>query len=115
MGVLLHCALACCHYMSKGSEEEEKKYNVPYGKHVLVHPGDTVYAGEQLSEGSIAPQDILHIKGPREVQEYLVNEIQAVYRFQDVRINDKHIEIIVRQMMQKVEVEAPRLVTTHWN
>ena len=91
----------------KGSEEEEKKYNVPYGKHVLVHPGDTVYAGDALSEGSIAPQDILHIKGPREVQEYLVNEIQAVYRFQDVRINDKHIEIIVRQMMQKVEVEEP--------
>jgi len=86
---------------------EEKKYSVPYGKHVLVHPGDSVYAGEPLSEGSIAPQDILHILGPREVQEYLVDEIQAVYRFQDVRINDKHIEVIVRQMMQKVEVEEP--------
>ncbi|MCH7618795.1 MAG: DNA-directed RNA polymerase subunit beta' [Candidatus Marinimicrobia bacterium] len=92
----------------KGSEEEEeKKYSVPYGKHVLVHPGDTVEAGEALSEGSIAPQDILNILGPGKVQEYLVDEIQAVYRFQDVRINDKHIEVIVRQMMQKVEVKDP--------
>ena len=72
-----------------------------------MHPGDSVVAGEALSEGSIVPQDILSILGPGRVQEYLVDEIQAVYRFQDVRINDKHIEVIVRQMMQKLEVEDP--------
>ena len=94
-------------YINEGHEEDEKKYNIPYGKHILVHPGDIVIAGEALSEGSIVPQDILSILGPGRVQEYLVDEIQAVYRFQDVRINDKHIEVIVRQMMQKLEVEDP--------
>jgi DNA-directed RNA polymerase subunit beta' len=87
--------------------KEEKVYQIPYGKHVLVHDGDYVQAGEKLSEGSVAPQDILNIMGPNRVQEYLVNEIQEVYRLQGVRINDKHIEVIVRQMLQKVKIEDP--------
>ncbi len=87
--------------------KEEKTYLIPYGKHVLVHEGDHVQAGEKLSEGSVAPQDILNIMGPNKVQEYLVNEIQEVYRLQGVRINDKHIEVIVRQMLRKVRVEDP--------
>lgn len=86
---------------------DKRTYVIPYGKHVLVHDGDPVSAGEKLSEGSVAPQDILNILGPNRVQEYLVNEIQEVYRLQGVRINDKHIEIIVRQMLQKVRVEDP--------
>ncbi len=85
----------------------EKKYTIPYGKHILVHDNDVVTAGERLSEGSVAPQDILAILGAGKVQEYLVNEIQDVYRLQGVRINDKHIEVIVRQMLQKVRVEDP--------
>ncbi|UCE18493.1 MAG: DNA-directed RNA polymerase subunit beta' [Gemmatimonadota bacterium] len=88
-------------------ENEERTYLVPYGKHLHVHDGDTIFAGERLSEGSINPHDILRIKGVNEVQEYLVNEIQEVYRLQGVRINDKHIEVIVRQMLQKVRVEDP--------
>ena len=86
---------------------EEKIYLIPYGKHVLVHDGDYVQAGEKLCEGSVAPQDILNIMGPNKVQEYLVNEIQEVYRLQGVRINDKHIEVIVRQMLRKVKIEDP--------
>ncbi|HPN35080.1 MAG TPA: DNA-directed RNA polymerase subunit beta' [bacterium] len=86
---------------------EEKTYLIGYGKHVLVHPGDFVHAGEKLSEGSVAPHDILAIMGANKVQEYLVNEIQEVYRLQGVRINDKHIEVIVRQMLQKVKIEDP--------
>jgi DNA-directed RNA polymerase subunit beta' len=85
----------------------KKAYMIPYGKHVLVHDGDEVVAGEALSEGSIAPHDILRIKGASAVQEYLVNEIQEVYRLQGVRINDKHIEIIVRQMLQRIKIEDP--------
>jgi len=73
-------------------------------KHMLVHENDFVRAGNALSDGQISPQDILSILGPRAVQEYLVNEIQEVYRLQGVTINDKHIETIVRQMMQKVRV-----------
>jgi len=87
--------------------QEEKVYLIPYGKHVLVHEGDYVQAGEKLCEGSVAPEDILNIMGPNKVQEYLVNEIQEVYRLQGVRINDKHIEVIVRQMLQKVKIEDP--------
>ncbi len=81
-----------------------RKYPIPLGKHVLVQENDVVRAGERLSDGSIDPHDILRIKGVREVQEYLVNEIQEVYRIQGVKINDKHIEAIVRQMMQKLRV-----------
>jgi len=84
---------------------EEKTYLIGYGKHVLVHDGDFVHAGEKLSEGAVAPHDILAIMGANKVQEYLVNEIQEVYRLQGVRINDKHIEVIVRQMLQKVKIE----------
>jgi len=85
--------------------EEVKEYLVPHGKHMRVHNGDNVRAGERLCEGPINPHDILRIKGPNDVQEYLVNEIQEVYRLQGVKINDKHIEVIVRQMLQKVKVE----------
>lgn len=88
-------------------ELEEKIYKIPIQRHVLVHPGDYVRAGENLTDGSVAPQDILRILGPQEVQKYLVNEIQEVYRLQGVTINDKHIEIIVRQMMQKVRITDP--------
>ncbi len=84
-----------------------KKYMVPLSKHILVQDGDFVRAGMPLSDGAITPSDILAIKGPTAVQEYLVNEIQEVYRLQGVKINDKHIEVIVRQMMQKVEVIDP--------
>jgi DNA-directed RNA polymerase subunit beta' len=86
---------------------EERKYTIPYGKHLRVHEGDRVIAGDRLSEGSVDPHDILQIQGIQKVQEYLVNEIQAVYRLQGVGINDKHIECIVRQMLQKVQVTDP--------
>ncbi len=88
-------------------EGSKMKYNIPYGKHVIVHEGDFVHAGDRLCDGSVAPQDILQIRGSAKVQEYLVNEIQEVYRLQGVRINDKHIEVIVRQMMQKVRINDP--------
>jgi DNA-directed RNA polymerase subunit beta' len=82
----------------------QKRYLVPLSKHILVQDNDFVKAGQPLSDGSITPSDILAIKGPTAVQEYLVNEIQEVYRLQGVKINDKHIEAIVSQMMQKVEI-----------
>jgi len=81
-----------------------KKYLVPTSRQILVQDGDFIKAGSPLSEGQIAPADILAIKGPFAVQEYVVNEIQEVYRLQGVKINDKHIEVIVRQMMKKVEI-----------
>ncbi|MBS1516919.1 MAG: DNA-directed RNA polymerase subunit beta' [Bacteroidetes bacterium] len=79
-------------------------YKIPIGKHILVRHGDIVKSGEPLTGGAYDPVDILKIKGVAEVQEYLVNEIQEVYRIQGVKINDKHIEVIVRQMLQKVKV-----------
>ncbi|MBK7434436.1 MAG: DNA-directed RNA polymerase subunit beta' [Chitinophagaceae bacterium] len=82
-----------------------KKYLVPLSRQILVQDGDFVKAGAALSDGQIAPADILSIKGPFAVQEYVVNEIQEVYRLQGVKINDKHIEVIVRQMMRKVTIE----------
>ncbi|MEX1257256.1 MAG: DNA-directed RNA polymerase subunit beta' [Gemmatimonadota bacterium] len=85
----------------------ERTYEVPVGKHLRVHEGDQVRAGDRLSEGPINPHDILRIKGPRAVQEYLLNEIQEVYRLQGVKINDKHIGVIVRQMLQKVRITDP--------
>jgi DNA-directed RNA polymerase subunit beta' len=84
-----------------------RTYEVPVGKHLRVHEGDQVRAGDRLSEGPINPHDILRIRGPRAVQEYLLNEIQEVYRLQGVKINDKHIGIIVRQMLQKVRITDP--------
>ena len=91
----------------EGAHDEVRKYRIPYGRHVIVHEGDRVSAGDRLCEGAISPTDILNILGPEQVQKYLVNEIQEVYRLQGVRINDKHIEVIVRQMMQKLEVDDP--------
>jgi DNA-directed RNA polymerase subunit beta' len=81
-----------------------KKYLVPLTRQILVQDSDFVKAGSPLSDGQIAPADILSIRGPYAVQEYVVNEIQEVYRLQGVKINDKHIEVIVRQMMKKVEI-----------
>jgi DNA-directed RNA polymerase subunit beta' len=89
----------------KGDGGEVMEYLIPHGKHLRVHDGDRVRAGERLCEGPIDPHDILRIKGVNAVQEYLENEIQEVYRLQGVKINDKHIEVIVRQMLQKVKVE----------
>jgi DNA-directed RNA polymerase subunit beta' len=86
---------------------EMKKYLVPLSKQILVQENDYVRAGTPLSDGAITPSDILAIKGPTKVQEYIVNEIQEVYRLQGVKINDKHFEIIVRQMMRKVEIIDP--------
>jgi DNA-directed RNA polymerase subunit beta' len=86
---------------------EHKFYLVPLSKHILVQENDFVKAGQSLSDGSIAPGDILDIQGPTRVQEYLVDEVQEVYRMQGVKINDKHFEVIVRQMMRKVEIEDP--------
>ena len=82
----------------------QKVYNVSYGKHILVQEGDEIPAGERITDGPIDPHDILKIKGTNAVQEYLVNEVQEVYRLQGVKINDKHIEVIVRQMLQKLKV-----------
>jgi DNA-directed RNA polymerase subunit beta' len=86
---------------------EHKTYLVPLSKHILVQENDFIKAGQPLSDGSIAPGDILNIQGPTRVQEYLVDEVQEVYRMQGVKINDKHFEVIVRQMMRKVEIEDP--------
>jgi DNA-directed RNA polymerase subunit beta' len=91
----------------KSKTEEVKKYLVPLSKQILVQENDYVKAGIPLSDGAITPSDILAIKGPTKVQEYIVNEIQEVYRLQGVKINDKHFEIIVRQMMRKVEIVDP--------
>lgn len=87
-----------------GEHGEDKEYLIPHGKHMLVHDSDQVLSGDRLCEGPIDPHDILRIKGPNAVQEYLVNEIQGVYRIQGVKINDKHIEVIIRQVLQKVRV-----------
>ena len=91
----------------KSKTGEVKKYLVPLSKQILVQENDYVKAGVPLSDGAITPSDILAIKGPTKVQEYIVNEIQEVYRLQGVKINDKHFEIIVRQMMRKVEIVDP--------
>jgi DNA-directed RNA polymerase beta' subunit len=85
--------------------EITKEYDIPKGKHVSVHEGDWVKAGEALMDGAVNPHSILDILGPRELQSYLVDEVQKVYRLQGVSINDKHIETIVRQMMKKVRIE----------
>jgi DNA-directed RNA polymerase subunit beta' len=86
---------------------DQRQYLIPMGKHILAQDNDVVRAGERLSDGAIEPHDILRIKGVGSVQQYLVNEIQEVYRMQGVKINDKHIEVIVRQMMQKIRVIEP--------
>ncbi len=86
---------------------DQRKYLVPLSKQILVQENDYVRAGTPLSDGAITPADILAIKGPTAVQEYIVNEIQDVYRLQGVKINDKHFEVIVRQMMRKVQIDEP--------
>ena len=84
-----------------------KKYLVPLSRQILVQENDYVRAGMPLSDGAITPSDILAIQGPTKVQEYIVNEVQEVYRMQGVKINDKHFEVIVRQMMNKVQIQDP--------
>jgi len=84
-----------------------REYIIPHGKHPNVYKGDKVIAGQQLTDGPVVLQDILSVCGDKVLQEYLVNEVQEVYRLQGVRINDKHIEVIIRQMLKKVRVEDP--------
>jgi len=93
--------------MIESKTGEQKKYLISLSKHILVQENDFVKAGQPLSEGATTPGDILAIKGPTKVQEYLVNEIQEVYRLQGVKINDKHFEVVVRQMMRKVAIIDP--------
>jgi DNA-directed RNA polymerase subunit beta' len=90
--------------LATGTEEE---HLIPMGKHIIVYGGDLVSKGQQLTEGPVVPQELLEVCGPQELQEYLVNEVQAVYRLQGVEINDKHIEVIVRQMLRKVKITDP--------
>jgi DNA-directed RNA polymerase subunit beta' len=87
--------------------KDERKYNIPIGRHLNVQSGDMVFAGDSLTDGAVDPHDILRIQGVGQLQRYLLNEILEVYRMQGVKINDKHIEVIVRQMMQKVRVVDP--------
>ena len=86
---------------------DEEEHLIPMGKHIVVYRGDHVKKGQQLTEGPVVPQEVLEVCGPQELQEYLVNEVQTVYRLQGVEINDKHIEIIVRQMLRKVRITEP--------
>ena len=86
---------------------EEVEHLIAREKHLLVSPGDIVKKGDQLTDGPVVPHEILEICGPQELQEHLVNEVQEVYRLQGVEINDKHIEIIIRQMLRKVKVTEP--------
>ena len=87
-----------------GAEEE---HLIPHSKHIIVFRGDSVKKGQQLTEGPVVPHEILEVCGPQDLQEYLVNDVQEVYRLQGVTINDKHIEIIVRQMLRKVRIVDP--------
>ena len=84
---------------------ESKTYLIPYGSRIKIQDGDYLEAGDELTEGSVNPHDILRIKGVRAVQDYMLREVQRVYRLQGVEINDKHIEVIVRQMLKKIRVE----------
>ncbi len=92
----------------------EEEHLIPIGKHVIVFKGDYVKKGQQLTEGPIDPHEILDVCGPQELQEHLVNEVQEVYRLQGVTINDKHVEIIVRQMLRKVRITEPGDTTFLW-
>ena len=89
------------------NSEESRSYLIPFGSRLVVHDGDEIEAGDEITEGSIYPQDIMRIKGADGVQRYIVHEVQKVYRSQGVDINDRHIEAIIRQMLRKVKVEAP--------
>ncbi len=99
-------AKGMCQLVVQNPNGIEKEYLVPQGKHLNVRNGDAVVAGEALMDGALNPHDILRVMGVRALQEYLVNEVQEVYRLQGVDINDKHIEIVVRQMLRKVRVES---------
>ena len=90
----------------KYEEKEEREYVVPAASHIRIQTGDIIKAGQQLTDGSINPQDILHILGKEAVQQYLVDEVQKVYRSQGVNINDKHIEVIAHQMLTKVFIDS---------
>jgi DNA-directed RNA polymerase subunit beta' len=92
----------------------EEEHLIPIGKHVIVFKGDYVKKGQQLTEGPVVPHEVLDVCGPQELQEHLVNEVQEVYRLQGVTINDKHIEIIVRQMLRKVRITEPGDTTFLW-
>src|ERR1051325_9244744 len=96
-----------CIVIKDQQTQVEEEHLIPIGKHVIVFKGDFVKKGQQLTEGPIDPHEILDICGPQELQEHLVNEVQEVYRLQGVTINDKHIEIIVRQMLRKVRITEP--------
>ncbi len=91
----------------KSDDGDEKTYTVPYGARLEVREGQLITAGDQITEGSLNPHDILRVKGVRAVQSYLVKEVQDVYRSQGVEINDKHIEVVIRQMLRKVKVDDP--------
>jgi DNA-directed RNA polymerase subunit beta' len=91
----------------RGDDGSSRDYLIPAGRHINVREGDRVVVGEQLTDGPLSPHDILDVKGVNEVQEYLVDQVQEVYRLQGVGINDKHIEVIVRQMLRKVVIEDP--------
>ncbi|KPK99131.1 MAG: DNA-directed RNA polymerase subunit beta' [Omnitrophica WOR_2 bacterium SM23_72] len=91
----------------KSTTGMQREYTIPHGKHPNVYKGDKVIAGQQLTDGPVVLQDILRVCGDKVLQEYLVNEVQEVYRLQGVRINDKHIELIIRQMLKKVKIEDP--------
>ena len=84
---------------------ETKAYLIPYGSRIKVMEGQVIEAGDELTEGSVNPHDILKIKGVRAVQDYMIQEVQRVYRLQGVEINDKHVEVIVRQMLKKIRIE----------
>jgi DNA-directed RNA polymerase subunit beta' len=88
----------------EGSDQEAREYLIPKGKHISVQEGDYVESGDPLMDGNPVPHDILRVLGVEALASYLINEIQEVYRLQGVKINDKHIEVIVRQMLQKVEI-----------
>jgi DNA-directed RNA polymerase subunit beta' len=103
-----------CIVIKDQQTQVEEEHLIPIGKHVIVFKGDYVRKGQQLTEGPIDPHEILDICGPQELQEHLVNEVQEVYRLQGVTINDKHIEIIVRQMLRKVRITEPGDTTFLW-
>ena len=103
-----------CILIKDQQTESEEEHLIPIGKHVIVFKGDFVKKGQQLTEGPVDPHEILDICGPQELQEHLVNEVQEVYRLQGVTINDKHIEIIVRQMLRKVRITEPADTTFLW-
>ncbi len=92
---------------TEGKKTIEEEYAIPYGKHLNVHEGDLVRAGDALTDGPVDPHDILEVQGDAAVQEYLLSKVQEVYRLQGVKINDKHIETIIRQMMRKIVVRDP--------